>query len=137
MMLVLLGGCGLDVIGTWQIERASVGDAVVEDAGFIDVRNNGDVSSGLPQAVLLRYTWDPTEAAWAPDPTPFIQTAVFDVFAFQDDPGTAVFRLEFPLDDTASTTSRAEFYPDVPRAGTWLLEDPDWEHGALELSLVR
>lgn len=134
-LLPLLAGCGLDVVGTWQIDRMSVAGVEIDDAGFIDIRSNGDVSSGLPHAVLLRYWWDPAEASWQPDPTPFIQTASFDVFAFQDEPGTAELRLDFPVGPSGA--ERATFLPEDPHAGTWELVDPAWLHGELVLDLVR
>lgn len=135
LALLLLPACGYDVIGTWQIEVVSVDEVAVQDAGFIDVRTDGDVSSGLPHAVLLRYWWDPQAAAWTPDPTPFIQTASFDVYNFQDDPGAVDMKLDFPVGP--AVVERAVFTPDLPRAGRWELSDPDWPHGALRIDLVR
>ncbi|MCB9779872.1 MAG: hypothetical protein H6742_15005 [Alphaproteobacteria bacterium] len=132
---VLLAGCGMDVVGTWQIESLSVDGVAVADAGFVDIRSNGDVSSGVPNAWMTRYWWDPDAGAWTPDPTPFVQTASFDVFAFQDDPGATALKLDFPVGPVA--VEPAEFLPDNPKAGRWELTDPDWPHGTLRFELVR
>lgn len=134
-LLLLLTGCGHDVIGTWQIETLSVDGVAVADAGFVDIRSNGDVSAGTPNAWMSRYWWDPVAGEWVPDPTPFVQTASFDVFRFQDDPGEAQLTLDFPVGPVA--VEPAGFFPDNPRAGTWELTDPDWAHGTLTFELTR
>lgn len=134
-LLLLLAGCGLDVVGTWQIDRMSVAGSAIDDAGFLDIRNNGDVSSGLLHAAFFRYWWDAEGDTWTPDPTPLVGTASFDVFAFQDEPGAAELRLDFPV--SAQLVERAVFLPEAPRGGAWELSDPDWTHGALVLELVR
>ncbi len=132
---LLLAGCGLDVVGTWQLARLSVDDVLVEEAGFVDIRSNGDVSSGVPNVALFRYWWAPEAGAWEPDPTPFVQSMSFDLFAFQDDPGEASLTVEMPVG--ANAFERATFYPENPRAGRWELSDPEWPHGELLLELER
>ena len=134
-LLPLLGGCGMDAVGTWQLTRASVGGVSVEDVGFVDLRGDGDVSSGVPHALLFRYWWAPDAGAWEPDPTPFVQTARFDLFDFQDDPGTVPLRLDLPTGPDSGV--EAEFFPEMPENNGWLLTDETFPLGVLELELER
>ncbi len=66
----LLAGCGVNYVGLWDVTRWSVvpadggpGDERT-DAGFVEFRGGPYVEVGAD--LLLRYTFDPADAAFVP-----------------------------------------------------------------------
>lgn len=134
-LLLLAFGCN-DLPGLWQIERLTVGDVTVDDAGFLDFQQKGAAGSGTQVSWLVRYTWDAETGELVPDPTPDVQATLFNYRGYLDGEGT---RLDVALhaDPDGLEALPASFEVPKPEGRRLTLEDPDFEPGALIWELTR
>jgi hypothetical protein len=133
MWLFALTACGWDLAGRWNVDRVTVGDESVTDAGFLDLGSNNN-HDYVPAHFLLAYWYDVAAGEFVPDPTPEPIDVMTGAEALRDaeDP---VLELPFPIADDLTEPT---FLPFPHQGGrSRLLEDPDFSGGKLVIELSR
>lgn len=140
LAMILLGGCGYDLAGIWQIERLRIGDAEVRDAGFVDLRDYTQRTSN-PSVWLPRYWYDVETGELVPDPTPLVlpvSVHLEDVRELDE----AQMDLLFPVDpdytgDAYEVAAPVRFVLTSAEGRTMELVDESFPHGPMTWDLVR
>lgn len=134
MLLLTLAACGYDLVGRWEITALSIGQEVVEDAGFLDLVEQEADRGWQGQVYLVRYSYDSAARAFVPDPTPETRQASVDLTSLREG-WSDTMGLDFPGvgGDLPAELLFVEHEP-----GSLLLEDADFAGGAgMTWRLVR
>lgn len=131
--LLLLGGCGWDLAGRWNVDRVEIGGAEVLDAGFVDLGSNNN-HADVEAYVLLAYWYDLESGEFVPDPTPALLPAPVGAETMKDEEDP-VFTMPIPVGDEEVVDALLPFDDGAGRSR--VLEDPDWVGGPLVMEISR
>ena len=121
-VLLMLVGCGFNAVGRWEILAVNIGESSVADAGFVDMAGLEANRIYEPNAVLLRYSFQPVDGTFVPDPTPEVSEASTNAEQLLD--GEATFNYDFPMADGSTVPATMSVL--AHSGGQMVLEDVDF-----------
>jgi len=136
LSMTQITGCSYNLVGTWRIERMSIGNQQIKDAGILDIQQDGAESSDAPVQFLVRYFYLEESQEFVPDPTPLTEQVSFDFIAYSE-ADEAELMLNIPGDEDAQLVYEATFLVGRPEAAGLTITDPDFTLGPLEWVLIR
>ena len=125
---LLLAGC-TSYSGLWDLSRLTIGDESVDDAGFIEMNENGG------SVMLWRYRYDAVAAEFIPDPDPTVYSISVDPDQLKGKDGflQAYLIIDNATGDSAGTTLTVA----EDRGQVLVLDDPAFLERGMTWELSR